>query len=157
MKVLAFALCLLLIPTMAWTSTPGSSDLPIQPAEAIQLAAAAAPDGVPGTFAMRVRATGKKDGFVYLNSEPDYRDQRCLTIAIAPEAARELTARFGADPASALKDKDILVTGEATRTTVWFVERGKRTGKYYYQTHVAVTEPDQLQIASAAVPESTSQ
>jgi len=148
MKAKTFALSLLMIPSLAWTA-PDSYAPPIQPIEAIQLAATAAPNGVPGTFAVHVRATGHKDGLVYLNSELDYRDQRCLTIVLTPDVARALRSRLGADPSSALKDKNVLVTGEATRVTVWLTRGKRRTDKYYYQTHVTVTESSQLQVLPA--------
>jgi predicted S18 family serine protease len=149
MKASMLALSLFLAPFLALASTAELSTASIQPVEAIQLAAASAPNGVPGSFAVYVKATGFQDGFVYLNSESDYRDQRCLTIAITPDAARALRVQLGADVSVALKGKNIVVTGEATRVTVWLTHRnGKRTDKYYYQTHVKVVDPNQIQVAS---------
>jgi hypothetical protein len=112
----------------------------------VQLAAAAAPDGVRGVFALQVQGTGTQDGFAYLNSEIDYRDQRSLTIAITSSAAQQLEAKLGAPAIVALKGKRILVKGTATRTRIDFTTGGKPTGKYYYQTHVRVADPEQIQL-----------
>ncbi len=119
----------------------------IKPVQAVQLAADAAPDGVPGTFAMRVQATGTQSGFIYLNSELDYRDQRNLTISVTADAARKLQDQLGASAMIALKGKDILVTGAATRVKIVFYADGKLTDKYYYQTHVRVSDPKQIRVA----------
>ena len=117
----------------------------IDPSQAVQLAAAAPRTGITGVFAMTVRATGKTNR-VHLNSELDYRDQRNLSISVEPEAAEELTSRFGSPPDVALKGKQILVTGTAKRTRIVFISDGKPTDKYYYQTHVAVTKASQIQV-----------
>ena len=114
--------------------------------QAVQLAAEAAPDGVSGVFALQVKGTGTQDGFTYLNSELDYRDQRCLTIAISPGVAKQLETRFGAPVIVALKGRRILVDGIAARTRVDFITDDRPTGKYYYQTHVRVTNPEQIRI-----------
>jgi hypothetical protein len=143
-KGLVVSFALLLASGCATTSSTNSQW--IQPVQAVQLAAAAAPDGVPGVFALQVQATGTQDGFTYLNSELDYRDQRCLTVAITPDAAQQLEAKLGGPAIIALKGKLILVKGTAARTRVDFITDGKPTGKYYYQTHVRVTDPGQIQI-----------
>jgi len=144
-KALALSFVLLIASGCATTSTLGQSQW-IQPAQAVQLAAEAAPNGVSGVFALRVQATGTQDDFTYLNSELDYRDQRNLTIAIAPTAARQLETQLGANPLVALKGKRILVNGVATRAKIVFLSDGKPTDKYYYQTHVRVTDPKQIAI-----------
>lgn len=118
----------------------------ISPRQAVLMAADAAPGGVDGTFALHVQATGTQSGRTYLNSELDYRDQRNLTVAITPEAARQLTQRLGEHPLVALKGKDILVRGAAVRTTIWFFANGRVTDKYYFQTHVNVTDADQITV-----------
>lgn len=93
-----------------------------------------------------MQATGSQDNFTYLNSELDYRDQRNLTIAISPGAARQLEAQLGAPPTVALKGKRILVNGVAVRTKIVFLADGKPTDKYYYQTHVRVTDATQIEL-----------
>ena len=123
---------------------PDSSSAWITPQQAILLAANSAPRGAPGIFAMTVQATGTQDGQVFLNSELDYRDQRNLTIALTPAAARQLRERLGEDPLTSLKNRSILVTGAARRAQIYFFSNGKRSDKYYYQTHVDVSSADQL-------------
>jgi hypothetical protein len=93
-----------------------------------------------------VRGAGRQNGWLYLNSETDYRDQRNLTIALPPKAARELEAQLGDDPVIAMKGKTIRVTGTAQRTTIWFLENGKRSNSYYYQTHVRLMDLSQIRI-----------
>lgn len=116
----------------------------ITPQQAVMSAAEAAPGGVDGTFAMTVRATGVRNGQTYLNSELDYRDQRNLTVAMSPQAARELAQQLGAPPSVGLRGEEILVRGTARRTRIHFFANGRATDKYYYQTHVDVTDADQI-------------
>ncbi|TDK31001.1 hypothetical protein [Luteimonas terrae] len=118
----------------------------LQPPQAIQLAADAAPRGVAGVFAMQVKAVGATGHVVYLNSEADYRDQRNLTVAVSQAAARQLEARLGAPLTRALDRQRILVRGAARRVRIDFVTEGVLSGKYYYQTHVRVTDAAQIQL-----------
>jgi hypothetical protein len=129
---------------------------PITPAEAIPLAAAAAPDrGIRGTFLITVKASGedKKRKEIYLNSELDYRDQRNLTVRIEPSAIPGLEARFGKDLKKVFIGKQILVTGTATRVTIIFGKprvsavNGGLRNKYYFQTHVSVASAEQIVLA----------
>lgn len=114
----------------------------LTPLQAIEQAAAS-PAGVTGVFVLNVRNTGWDRGFAYLNSEEDYRDQRCLTIAISPAGVAAFRTK-GIDPAILFKGHEIRVTGTARRTTVYFTSNGRRTDKYYYQTQVPVDSPDQI-------------
>ena len=116
----------------------------LTPMQAIFAAATAAPEGVPGVFVMQVRNAGRQDGRLFLNSEADYRDQRSLTVAISPSAFAGLEARFGRPLDTALVGQRIAVTGEARRTRIDFTGNGLPTGKYYFQTHVVVTDADQI-------------
>jgi hypothetical protein len=132
-------------------TSPAPVRVPVQPgwiapAEAIQRAAEAAPTGVPGIFAMHVQATGTQDGCAYLNSELDYRDQRNLTVAISPNAAKAMAAKLGASPLDYYKGKVILVHGSAYRTKIRITVDHRYTGKYYYQTHVRVMDPAQVEV-----------
>ena len=124
-------------------SQPGA----ILPAEAIQRAANAAPEAVPGLFWLKVKATGSERGKVFLNSEADYRDQRNVSVVISPEAAKALTEKLGENVESAYMGKSILVRGAARRVTIYFSVNGKQTNKYYYQTHVYVTKANQIAVA----------
>jgi len=119
----------------------------IAPREAILAAADAAPNGVNGVFVLLVRATGRQSGQIYLNSELDYRDQRNLTVAIAPRAADALAQRYGMPADRFFANKAIRVRGAARRVRIEFTTDGRPTGKYYYQTHVAVSSPDQIAVA----------
>lgn len=143
--------CLLPLLLAACATHPdarlGAADT-IIPSEAVMRAADAAPQGVRGTFAMQVRASGVDHGITYLNSEKDYRDQRNLSIAVAPQAAQALEARFHAPLSQALVGQDIVVHGAARRVKIWFSSQGQPTDKYYYQTHVVVETADQLQLAA---------
>lgn len=116
----------------------------ITPEQAVHMAANAAPAGVPGTFAMRVQATGVEGGRSFLNSELDYRDQRNLTVALTARATEQLGRHLGGDPLARLTGKDILVRGDAVRVKIHFFVNGRKTDKYYYQTHVKVTDADQI-------------
>jgi hypothetical protein len=150
---LAFALVLAALPITATSATTP----PILPADAIQLAAAAAPDrGVDGTFLLTVKATGedKKQHRIFLNSELDYRDQRNLTVVIEPSALPDLEARYGKNPKGFLMGKQLLVTGTAKRVTIYFgrpkfsAVNGKLLNKYYFQAHLAVARGDQIVLTS---------
>lgn len=118
----------------------------IVPEQAVLLSARAAPEGVHGTFSMRVQSTGSQKDRTYVNSELDYRDQRNLTVALTSRAAQQLGERLGADPLNALKGKDILVEGSAVRTKIYLLVNGRATEKYYYQTHVNVTDAAQITV-----------
>lgn len=114
------------------------------PLDAIVRAADSAPRPVPGIFAMRVAATGRQSGRLYLNSERDYRDQRNLTIDIDPQVIPVLQKRYGASPDIYFRGKWIEVRGLAQRTKIDFLAYGRPTSKYYYQTHVRVADADQI-------------
>ncbi|WP_157798530.1 hypothetical protein [Dyella ginsengisoli] len=93
---------------------------------------------------MRVQSTGVQGNSTFLNSELDYRDQRNLTVALGPRTLDQLWKRLGADPLVALKGRNILVTGSAIRTKIYFFVDGEMTDKYYYQTHVNITDASEL-------------
>lgn len=147
-KRLLVSLTLALLAGCASTPTsPRAADPEtawISPRQAVFMAADAAPGGVDGTFAMHVQATGTQGGMTYLNSELDYRDPRNLTVAVTPQAAAQLAQRLGGPALAALKGRDILVRGAARRTKIWFFANGRVTDKYYYQTHVNVTDAEQI-------------
>jgi Tfp pilus assembly protein PilF len=125
---------------------------PIPPLPAVLFAADAAPDGTMGIFGFEVVATGRKNGEVFLNSEPDYRDQRNLTVSFSADSAAAFRKQHGQDPDVAFKGKRITVVGEARRVKIHFIANGKLTEKFYYQTHIEVTEPWQVTVAPAAKP-----
>lgn len=117
------------------------------PQQVISMAAEAAPQSVFASVAMQVRAVGTQKDVTYLNSEADYRDQRNVSIAIAPAAREKVEAVFGGDLEKIAVGKKIVVTGRAQRMKIRFFDNdGKPTDKYYYQTHVSVSDPAQIQI-----------
>jgi hypothetical protein len=95
-------------------------------------------------LAITVRAVGSQGDRVYLNSELDYRDPRCLTIALTPTAAAMLRDRLGPDLRAALIGREIRVRGRAERKTIHFTANGVPTGKYYFQIHVDVDNVAQI-------------
>jgi hypothetical protein len=117
----------------------------IDPSQAVQLASAAAPRGVSGVFALTVQSAARP-GPLYLNSERDYRDPRDLTVVVLPEAAAALAQRLHSEPEQELRGKHILVAGQARRVRIDFIADGRPSGKYYYQTHVVVTDAAQIQL-----------
>lgn len=145
LQLLAVLGLLCLAGCVTTQETPASAPAParVTPVQAI-MAAAENPGGLSGVFRLQVKGAGWQQGTFYLNSEADYRDQRCLTIALSPSVARELQTRFGTDLATAFVGKTIEVSGTAQRVTVWFMNNGVRTEKYYYQTHVPVRDLAQL-------------
>ena len=107
--------------------------------------------GLAGQFKLVVRGVGAQDGFVYLNSEADYRDRNCLTIAMP--AAIALTAFGTADPEQIkqrLLDRQIVATGVARRVRIDFLVEGQPSGKYYYQVHVRIGQAQQLLVLPGA-------
>lgn len=121
----------------------------ITPVEAINQAAEAATTGhrvVRGVFEMIVRGTGQQDSLSYLNSEGDYRDQRSLTAAILPSAEPSMKERFGPNFLATLAGKRIRITGGSQRVTIWFYCDGKKTEKYYFQTHIPIFRADQIAV-----------
>ncbi len=143
-----FRLAALTIAICAMTASAFGQET-IAPRKAIEMAADAAPAAVPGKFVLTVRATGREDDLIFLNSEADYRDQRNLTIDIPPLVSAMIVKKFGAPPDVYFAGKKITVTGEARRVKIVFTCHGLPTGKYYYQTHVELTDADYIEIVPA--------
>ena len=150
---------------ISWIATVGASVLctacsalavqPMTPRQAVERAAdaandippEAAPPGVEGSFDLRVQATDARNGRVWLNSERDYRDQRNLTVVIPTNVADSLRAKYGASPETFFQGKRIEVSGIARRATILFLDdAGRPTGKYYFQTHVQVSDAAQIRL-----------
>ncbi|MFV0295138.1 MAG: toll/interleukin-1 receptor domain-containing protein, partial [Hyphomicrobiaceae bacterium] len=84
--------------------------------------AATAEAGVTGTFAITVRSTAvEPGGLLWLNSERDYRDPRCLAIAVSAAATGQLAGKLGEDPATSLQDRNIRVHGSAKKQRIDFL------------------------------------
>ena len=122
----------------------------IAPAEAVMRAADAAivKKGVRAVFAMPVRRAEKVGKLFFLNSEQDYRDQRNLSVEISKDAYRTLRQRFGKDVGKAFVGRNVRVYGLARRVRIGFGINGSPTPLYYYQTHVFVSDPAQIEIIS---------
>ena len=73
------------------------------------------------------------------------RDPRNITIELRPSSFVDVRQRFGEKFPETIVGQRIRVTGEAYRATIWFYCQGVRTGKYYFQTHLAVTDGQQVQ------------
>ncbi|WP_213435122.1 MULTISPECIES: tetratricopeptide repeat protein [Lysobacteraceae] len=110
--------------------------------DAIQRAAEAGErgdrDGLFGVYRMQVKSQGRSAGIQYLSSELDYRDPRNLSLSISPEVQEDWRINFGPGPEQILLGKEIYVIGEPRRVRIDFMADGKPTGKYYYQTQLAV-------------------
>ncbi|MGB3722145.1 MAG: hypothetical protein WA979_04915 [Pacificimonas sp.] len=143
----SFLFSAILAGACAGPSARDTSSLRIHAEQAVMNAAAVAPEGVNGIFEIAVRGTGRSGGRLFLNSERDYRDPRALNIAIAPAIEQQLEARFGRPPATHLEGKTIAVRGTAKRVRIEFTQNGRRSGKYYYQTHVVLEEARHLTVS----------
>ncbi len=126
-------------------SGDASSAAFITPYDAIWRAAADPENGVTGKFRLTVQTAEQWRDRVYLDSELNYRDQRSLNIEVLPAAQAALRERLGGSIES-IRGKTIIVSGTAKRTTVWFLVNGKQTDKYYYQTQIAVSNANQIEI-----------
>ncbi len=133
----------LALSLLAGCALPGGH---ITPRQAIVAAADAAPAAVSGVFKMRVRAVGRSQDRVILNSEADYRDQRNLSVVLSPAVAQAIEAKSHQSAEAYFQGHELLVSGEAKRVTIWFFADGQQTDKYYYQTHVDVTDPAKLTV-----------
>jgi len=107
-----------------------------------------APDGVKGTFRFSIKASDVERKVVYLNTELDYRDRRSITVALHPKTITAFTKKYGSRPEAYFVNKNIEVIGVAKQMKVWFFSNGKRTEKYYFQTHVRVKSINQIKVLS---------
>lgn len=139
--------CTLALTACASTSPETASR--ITSVRAVELANAAAPDGVAGVFVMEVRGSEATPDVTYLSSELDYRDQRNLAIVITRPAVEALEVSLGAPPADALRGRRILVDGIAERVQISFSYQGIPIGAYYYQTQLRVTDASQIRLVDA--------
>lgn len=118
----------------------------VEPVEAIRAANSDPAYGVRGSFVMTVKATGEQGRWSFLNSEPDYHDQRNLTVRMPTTLVPKLEKHLGLS-LHELENHRIVVMGTARRVRIEFTENGHPTGKYYFQTHVLVDSTSQVQLA----------
>ncbi|WP_159981626.1 MULTISPECIES: hypothetical protein [unclassified Novosphingobium] len=103
--------------------------------------------GVAGIFEMPVVEVGQQNGMFYLNSETDYRDRNCLTVAMTPRAMNDLVGTTDlADIRERLRSRRVIVNGIARQVRINFLNDGRPTGKYYYQIHVRVGDAGRVRI-----------
>lgn len=128
----------------------------LMPVQAVMMAAEAAPAWLPGVFVLKVqgggRGRGLEDGYVFLNSESDYRDPRSITVRLTPEAALAYQREHGTAADTALRNKVVVVYGYARQARIDFVQFGVPSGKYYFQTHIVVSDADQISVHDPAAP-----
>lgn len=110
----------------------------------IEVAAKSAPNGVKGLYQLSIQAAGRKRANVYLNTEFDYRDQRNVTIVLTPDVVKQCVEKFGSDPTDYFVGKSLIVDGEAKRVKIYLITNGRQTNKYYFQTHINVTNLSQI-------------
>ena len=120
----------------------------LTPQEAVMKAADAAPRNVVGVFEFEVRRAEQVCPNFFIGSEGDYRDPRNLSVRVLPQAMAELHARFGPDLSKAFISRKIRVVGAARRVRIDFVDHGRVTGKYYYQTQLPVGDANQIEFAN---------
>jgi hypothetical protein len=119
----------------------------LYPEEAVMKAASAAPGFISAVFDFIVRGAAQVGPDFFLNSEEDYRDQRNISAALSPDVQRQLRNSFGDDLSKYFLGHHILVVGPAKRVQIFIGDVGKPSAKYYYQTHIAVVNPDQLDLS----------
>ena len=104
--------------------------------------------GVTGVFEMVIRATGRAQGNLHLNTQLDYRDPRNLSIVIPAEIEEALAARLGQPVEQAVLNSAIAVRGTARKTRIDFLDPSSRpTGRYYFQTHLRLQAARHLTVA----------
>ena len=110
--------------------------------------AAARRDGVNAVFEVTVRRGAQVGPNYFLGTEDDYRDPRNLAFKVTPRAQTQLRKRYGKDLARAFIGEKLLIGGKAKRVRIALLDSaGRRTGRYYYQTHVEVADPRQIERA----------
>jgi len=106
------------------------------------------PEPVRGTFQIPIKATGIKNGVVYLNSNLDYREPTNITLALATSTIEAFTNYYNSSPDLYFKNKMLEVTGKVERIKIYMYKNGKRTKKYYFQTHIRVISIEQIRVLS---------
>jgi hypothetical protein len=118
------------------------------PTEAIRLAVTY-PDGIYVQVVMDVRSAGTgrnlETGVVFLNSDPDYQNLRSLNVVLSPEVVKKLILDRKIDPIQDFLHHTIRVTGIAKRIPIE-VKDGPYAGSFYFQTHLEVTDADDIQL-----------
>jgi hypothetical protein len=130
------------------SALPASAQIrPLGAAETMARVAGPPFERVEGVFEIEVRGSGRDGKWYFLNSEADYRDPACLTFAVGRGVFAQVKTKLGGDFAG-LHGKRVVAEGVAQRKVIWYTDgRGRRTGGYYYQTHVWIASPEKIWLA----------
>jgi len=104
--------------------------------------------GIAGIMRLTVKRVGMQSGWLYLDSEENYRDPGCLVVAISPFTQRLIAAQYPGDFRETFKDKTIRVVGTAKHETIYFYEYGVKNGISYFQTQVKLMGPPEIQFVT---------
>lgn len=119
----------------------------VTPAVAVDAASKNPKGGVRGAFVFVVKTVGFKHRRAFLDSASNYRYHDNLAIVMNRRVAKEVAERLNTSLMN-LEGKRVVVRGVAKRVRIYMVgPHGRRTGRYYYQTHVRVDSPDQIRFA----------
>ncbi len=148
--LIKYIILLLILVLSACNSTPEVTTKPTTTdiVQLIEKADRRFPEGVRGTFQIPIKASGTIRGTVFLNSDEDYRHPENITLALSPAIIDALSTTYGSSPDKFFINKTVEVKGNVKRIKTYFYKNGKRTKKYYFQTHIKVTEVDQIRVLS---------
>lgn len=119
---------------------PPSSPPDLTPEEAVR-AAALDSRGITGVFRFKVAQVGRQNGWMYLDSESDYRDPNCLIVAVVPALQPVIKTLFPGEAQSVWVGRTIRVQGTARHVKIGYYVDGKPTGSFYYQTQIELRTP----------------
>lgn len=104
--------------------------------------------GIAGDFEMPVKNVGKVGTVYFLNSEDDYRDRNCLTVAVPAGIAESMAKSSNQEAVTRFfKGRRIVARGIARQVRIDFLDPARQpTGKYYFQVHVRISSPAQLSV-----------
>jgi hypothetical protein len=139
MKKLAFA-AFAVVPLLSGCA--GSAVAPDATAHAVVL--------VPGThpdLAFVVKNVGNAGGTMFLNSIDDYRDARCITVAIKPSVLAQLKARYGNNLESSFRGRRVYVHGARVDLIAIEYQAPPMIVKpIAYRTQLTVAKPEQIDL-----------
>lgn len=118
------------------------------PMQAIEYSEMLKSAGFDGVFKFEIKAANIHNNYLYINSEEDYRDRRCLTVRIKPELVSEFTNRYGENVSEALVGRSLMVKGTARRQVIRAIGPDHKPTFPYYQTHIVVEDLTQLIISA---------
>jgi hypothetical protein len=157
MSIMSFASLLLLVGVQV--GDPGAAQAKqgypwVTPETAVMTAAEKDRNGYKARFGMTVRATGESRGWLFLNSQDDYRDPRNLSVKLSKRAQYSLQEQLRIDDLdSFFKGKTIVVDGVARATKIRIYDDKRQwTGEHYFQTQIRVDRAGQIGIVEIERP-----